>query len=327
MTRELYAPAIRQVAYREVKETPLAAGQIRVRAEYGAFKHGTELTLWRNSRGDPNWSPIELGNMLVGRVTEVGAGVTGFAVDDRACAYSSMCESVVWNAAEAWKLPEGMDWKAAVCLDPADFALAGVRDGHVRVGDDVAVFGLGAIGLFVVQLSKLGGARRIAAVDPIARRREIAKNFGADLVVDPTAGDPGGKIKKYFSSRGADVSIDISGNYSALHQAIRSVAFGGNVVAVAWPSECKGGLDLGAEAHGNRPTLIFARACSDPNRDHPRWSEGRIFETLKGWFENGTLKAGGVVDPVVPFEQAGEAWLRVDRDAASSVKLGVSFQG
>jgi len=345
MARELYAPAARQVAYREVEDPPVGEGQVRVRAEFGAFKHGTELTMFRDvspfrrrtfdgklglfvETEETTWAtfPIALGNMVVGRVVEAGPGVSGLAIGERVCRHSSMRDEAVWNADGLWKLPEGMSWKAAVCLDPADFALAAVRDGHVRVGDDAAVFGLGAIGLFIVQLAKRSGARRIAVVDPLPVRRQVASRLGADLFLDPTRYDAGREIKEFFDGRGADVALDTSGDYSALHQAIRCVAFGGNVVVVAWPKECKGGLDFGQEAHMNRPNLIFARACSEPNRDHPRWSEKRILETLKEWLADGTLHGDAVVQPVVPFDRAGEAWLAVDRDPSSSVKLGVAFQ-
>ena len=183
MPRELYAPAAGQVAYRDVEDPPLGEGQVRVKAEFGAFKHGTELTMFRDVspfRGrtmDPalgifvetegrTWAsfPMPLGNMIVGRVIEVAPGVGEVLLGDRVCRHSSLRGSAVWDAKGLWKLPEGMSWKAAVCLDPADFAMAAVRDGHVRVGDDVAVFGLGAIGLFIVQLVRLSGARRIVAV-------------------------------------------------------------------------------------------------------------------------------------------------------------------
>ena len=342
MAKELFAPEVGKVAYREVDDPPVGSGQVRVRSEFGAFKHGTELTMFRNSSAfcsrdiDPQlgifvdnaeaaWAPCPLGNMIVGRIVEIGPGVDGLDLGDRVCSYGSIREMHVWGAAGLWRLPETMNWKSATCLDPADFALAAVRDGHIRAGDDVALFGLGAIGLFIIQLARLSGARRVIGVDPIAARRKLATRFGADLVLDPQASDAGLENKRFCDSRGADVALDASGSYPALHHAIRGVAFGGNVVALAWPKECKGGLDFGQEAHFNRPNIIFARACSNPNRDHPRWDERRLLETLKFWLEKGALDGDPIVDPVVPFDKAGEAWLNVDRDPTFSVKLGVSF--
>jgi threonine dehydrogenase-like Zn-dependent dehydrogenase len=89
-----------------------------------------------------------------------------------------------------------MSWKSAVCLDPAEFAFAAVRDGHVRIGDAVAVSGMGAIGLMVVQLARLAGASQVIAIDPLPSRRAIAEQLGATATLDPRACDVGLTLKR-----------------------------------------------------------------------------------------------------------------------------------
>src|SRR4029077_17723542 len=84
--------------------------------------------------------------------------------------------------------PEGLSPQAAVCLDPVVMALA-LRDGGIKLGDRVAVFGLGAIGLITGQLAKIAGADWVVGVDPLANRRELAEQFGADVTLDPFAND------------------------------------------------------------------------------------------------------------------------------------------
>jgi threonine dehydrogenase-like Zn-dependent dehydrogenase len=95
------------------------------------------------------------------------------------------------------RLPAGLSAEAAVCLDPAVMALA-VRDADVRLGDAVAVFGLGAIGLFAVQLARLAGADQVLGVDPIAARRELGRRYGADHAIDPgeAPGDAGLAVRR-----------------------------------------------------------------------------------------------------------------------------------
>ena len=66
-----------------------------------------------------------------------------------------------------------------MCLDPLVMALA-MRDAGIKLGDRVAVFGLGAIGLMTVQLAKAAGADWVVAIDPLANRRALAREFGAD---------------------------------------------------------------------------------------------------------------------------------------------------
>ena len=62
-----------------------------------------------------------------------------------------------------------------------------MHDASLKLGDRVAIFGLGAFGLLTVQLARFQGAGWIAASDPIADRRAFAERLGADLVLDPTA--------------------------------------------------------------------------------------------------------------------------------------------
>ena len=222
-------------------------------------------------------------------------------------------------------MPEGMAWQAAVCLDPTTVALGGVRDGKVRLGDRVAVFGLGAIGLMAVQLARLAGASWVAASDPIAARREAALATGADLVIDPAAEDAGLAIRRATGNAGVDVAIETSGASRGLHHALRGLAFGGTVAMVAVYHEFQGGLNLGHEAHYNRPVLVFPRVESEPHYDHPRWDGRRQADAAWALLAAGRIECEPIVQPVAPFDRAIEAYREIDERPERSVKLGVAF--
>ena len=198
--------------------------------------------------------------------------------------------------------PHGLTGQAGVLLNRAVYALGGVRDGDVRVGEAVAVFGLGAIGQLALQLARHAGAHPVIGVDPIALRRDTATECGADLVLDPTACDAGREIRLATDRRGADVCIEYSGHHLALQQALRGVAYLGTVVAGAWPGAYPAGLDFGAEAHFNRPSIIFSRACSEPNPEHPNWNEDRLLEVAWRLLCDGTLRCEPIVQPIVSFD-------------------------
>jgi threonine dehydrogenase-like Zn-dependent dehydrogenase len=263
--------------------------------------------------------------MTVGVVTEVGPEAKELAVGDRVLTYGGFRETHVRDESACWKIPAELSWKSAVCLDPADFALGAVRDGNVRVGDAVAVFGLGAIGLMAVQIAKAGGASPVIACEPLPRRRELAKRLGADIILDPTACDAGLEIKKATGGRGADVVIEYSGAWQALQAALRGVAYGGTVVAGAFPPPHAAGLDLGAEAHINIPTIVFSRSCSEPNRDSPRWNEQRIFQACLHLLTTGAITGEAVVTPVVPFGQVLTEYPKIATHPDEYVKLGVEY--
>ena len=324
MPKELVAIAVQQPALQDYEEGPVPAGNIRIRVDFGAPKRGTELTGYHGFRGAS--FPMGLGNMCVGRVSEIGEGVEAFSIGDRVAGYGNLRETHTWQAERVLRMSDRMTWKEAVCYDPAHFALAGIRDGQVRLGDRVAVFGLGAIGQMTVQMAKMAGASFVAAVDPIAKRRAVVENIGIDLSLDPTAVDVGEELKKATGGLGIDVAIETSANYQALDGAIRGLAYGGSVAVVGWMKECKGGLDLGAVAHFDIPNLIFARACSDPNRDHPRWDFGRITDHCWQWLSEGRFDCEEIVAPVVPFDESPQAYEEMDLHPEKSVKLGVAFE-
>ncbi len=341
MPREIRAVAPDELEIVEYDAPEPGEGQVVVRSEFGAAKHGTEMAFFKGyggSRGrydgelglfveaeQEGWHPVSPGNMFVGPVLATGPGVSAFAEGDCVLGYGPFREVHVVGTGRLWKMPEGMSWKSAVCLDPADFAMAAVRDGEVRVGDAVAVFGMGAIGLMCVQIAALAGAYPVIAVEPLPNRREVAAACGADVVLDPGDCDAGKEIKLATDRRGVDVAIEYSGNVHALQAALRGVAYGGNVVAGAFPGPYPEGLDLGAEAHMNIPNIKFSRACSEPNRDYPRWNEDRIYDTCWRLLCEGRLSGEEIVTPVVEFEELPEAYLDIAKAPEKNVKLGARF--
>ena len=343
MPKRLVCTAQDVVAW-ESYELPakLEAGQIRVRNTHGAEKHGTKISFvhgYGNKRGQWDtakqmfvpggvaWSyPIPLGNMQVGIVEETGSGIRSYKPGDRILYFGAFAPTEVITENETWKLAPDTCWKAATCLDPATFGLCALRDGSVRIGDSVAVFSLGAIGLMTVQLAKLAGCYPIIAIDPLANRRDAALKSGADLVIDPVNSDTGQLLREATDWRGVDAVIEYSGAMEALQAALRGVAFGGNVILGAFPGPMKAGLDLGAESHMNRPNILFSRTESDPNREHPRWDNVRVRSTVHGMILKGLINAEHIVTPVVKFNDALAAeYDQLIASPSTSIKFGVEY--
>jgi len=344
MPRKLICTGPGTLQWQEYVDGPVPAGHIRTRSLYSAAKHGTEMASFKgyaNPRGaidrdlhiylpadQAKRYPAMVGNMVVGQVVEVGAGVTNFKTGELALSYGSFADTHTLKASEfCWKVPAGMDWRAAVCLDPAFFAFAAVRDGHVRVGDVVVLFGLGAIALAGIQIAALAGAGRIYAVDPLAIRRRVAEKLGAHVVLDPTVSDVGLVVRKDTAGRGADVCIEYSGSRAAMQAALRAVALGGNVVAGAYPPPYDAGLDFGAECHHNTPNILFSRGCTEPNRDHPRWDMRRMYGVCWELLVAGRLTGRHIVHPVVAFDDLMAEYPKIAAAPETNIKLGVEHAG
>jgi threonine dehydrogenase-like Zn-dependent dehydrogenase len=320
-------------------------GEVLVELEYGAIKHGTEFSMaqgypsqrgkWNeelrihektpaHDRGEKKENSFFAGNMVSGRVSSLGRDVTDLAVGEHVFGFSHFCEYAVIPRNRLWRLSQN-DWRSALCLDPARFSLGAVRDSGVRLGDRVAVFGMGAIGLICVRMALLSGATQIIALDPLEGRRAAAMKMGATEVLDPGAEDVGRELKLLTRNRGADGVIEMSGSRQALQEALRGVAFGGRIVCGAFPPPWGAGLDLGAEAHMNCPEIIFSRATSDPNRDHPRWSAGRIEAECLHLIGQGLIPGHHLIDRLVPYAELKEEYRMCMEEPARAIKLGVIF--
>ncbi|EFR86384.1 alcohol dehydrogenase, zinc-dependent, partial [Listeria marthii FSL S4-120] len=238
-------------------------------------------------------------------------------------------ETVIAKAVDNYKLrklPKGANWKNAVCYDPAQFAMSGVRDAHVRAGDYVVVVGLGAIGQIAIQLAKKAGASVVIGVDPLSHRREIAEKHGADATFDPITTDVGLEVKRLTGKLGADSIIETSGNAAALQAALRGIAYGGTISYVAFAKPFPEGFNLGREAHFNNAKIVFSRAASEPNPDYPRWDRKRIEETCWELLMNGYLDCSDIIDPVVPFADSAESYMKyVDQQPDLSIKMGITL--
>ena len=344
MLKELIAIAPRRPMLREYQESPLQPNQIRIRSLLSCPKHGTELGLYRGisassikhydpklklflSGADEGYAgfPLHLGDMTVGQVTEVGAKVRKFHIGDKVFGYLPIRETHAISEEHIHCVPEGMNHHAVVYLDSAQYALGAVRDANIRLGERVALFGLGAIGFMCLEMVKLSGAELVIAIEPLEYRQKLALKHGADLVIDPTHGDVALGIKEATGNNGVDVAIEASGAYLALHEAIRCVHFGGLVVPLAaYTAEAKG-LRLGEEWHMNRITMRSSRATSDPNREHPMWSGQRIRETVFRLLKEGKLSVEGLIHPIVPFEESAKAYQLIDESPGECVKLGIVY--
>jgi threonine dehydrogenase-like Zn-dependent dehydrogenase len=271
--------------------------------------------------------PRSLGNATVGVVGELGPAVEGLAVGSRVYGYLPIRETHTVKAEALRLAPEGVSDEMLACLDPAMVAFTAIRESRVLLGETVAVFGMGAIGLMTVALAKLAGAALVIAVEPLPLRAELARRQGADIVLDPVSDpDAGLQIRAATDMEGVDVGLETSGSHVALHHAIRGTRYAGTIVPVAWYHGGAQELRLGEEWHFNRHTMVSgARLESVPYRDHPRWDPERVERTVLQLFAQGRLTVAGMLQPRVPITQAAEAYRLIDEHPEQCVKLAVEY--
>jgi alcohol dehydrogenase len=137
------------------------------------------------------------------------------------------------------------DEQVLMCPDIMSTGFAGAEKGKVRVGDVVAVFALGPIGLCAVAGARLMGATTIIGIDTVPTRLAAALKLGADQVIDFASADPVAEIMRRTEGRGVDVAIEALGTQDTFQSALRVLRPGGTLSSLGVYS---GDLTIPADA-------------------------------------------------------------------------------
>lgn len=207
-------------------------------------------------------------------------GTTRFSLDGSPVYQMSACgtfaESVVVPASGAVRIDADVPLEAAALLGCGVLTGVGaaLNTARIRKGDTVVVYGVGGVGLSVVQGARLAGAGRIVAVDVVEPKLELARVFGATEAVNGADGESAAQVKELTAGRGADVVFEAIGRPETIGQAVDATRRGGQTVLV--------GLPRYDAAVGMEPFRLVAQArsvqgcwygSSDIRRDIPRLVE------------------------------------------------------
>lgn len=230
-----------QLSVSEVERPSVGDGEVLLKIDANTVC-GTDLRIANGSKSKGIILPRILGHEIAGTVVSIGAGVTEVAVGDKvgmtpsvACNNCDACLRGTFNLCRTARvLGHQIDGGLAEYLlvpaiavqcgnlvvadpgiDPGELALAEplscVLHGQdiigISLGDVVLVVGGGAIGQLHAQVAKASGARTVIVSEPVASRRAVALDLGADRVVDPTTEDLAAIVAEETDGRGADVVI------------------------------------------------------------------------------------------------------------------------
>lgn len=277
--------------------------------------------------------PLPLGYCSVGTVVEVGPHVTGFAVGDRVASNGNHAEYALVPATLCAKVPASVSDDEASFTVLAAIALQGIRLAAPTLGETVAVFGLGLIGLLAVQLLRANGCH-VIGLDFAADRLALARTLGAHTIDLRSATDPLDAALHMTDHRGIDAAVITASTASSepVHQAARMCRKRGRIVLVGVT-----GLEL-SRADFYEKELSFQVSCSyGPGRydpayeqrgvDYPlgfvRWTEQRNFEAVLGLLAERQLRIEPLVSHRFPFAAAADAYSLITSESPS---LGVILE-
>lgn len=158
-------------------------------------------------------------------------------------------------------VPDGLtDEQVLMCPDIMSTGFSGAESGDIRIGDIVAVFAQGPIGLCATAGARLKGATTIIAVDTVAERLAVARKLGADFTVDFKKVNPVDEIMRITDGRGVDVAIEALGTQATFEAALRVLRPGGTLSSLGvYSTDLK--IPLGAFAAGLGDHKIITTLC------------------------------------------------------------------
>lgn len=338
----------RTINIEQYEDRSLEAREVRLKTLYSGISAGTELTAYRGSnpylhkRWDPEQKlfkssegasqtyPVKgWGYEEVGEVIEVGVEVTGLHIGD--IIYGTWGHRTHHVVDEKYArqriLSQELDPILGIFSQIGAISLNGVHDARIRIGETVAVFGLGVPGQIVAQLAKKSGAY-VIGVDLIDKRLSLATELGSvDVAIDASNASVGEEIKELTGGRGVDVSLEASGSTAALHEAIRATAYSAKVIALGFYQGEAHGLLLGEEFHHNRVNIVCSQISGvDPELTY-RWNQLRMVQTTMRLQAEGVLNLKPLISHIYPFHKAYEAFRMLDEKPTETLQVVLSLTG
>jgi 2-desacetyl-2-hydroxyethyl bacteriochlorophyllide A dehydrogenase len=325
----LWFTAPRTAEFRPESAPSPGAGEVRVRAVASALSQGTEMLVYRGevpadlpldlpTLAGSFGLPIKYGYATLGRVLDTGASVEDLVPGDLVFVHHPHQDVFVVPATMPVRLSDELDPLLGLFVANLETAVNIVHDTPLRLGETALIFGQGVVGLLVAQLLRLAGAGRVLVVDPLKKRRDLARAVGVDETFE-SGEDLPERVLETTSGRGADVAVEVSGSGAALQAAIEAVAVEGTVVAASWYGAKPVALSLGGHFHRGRVRLRSSQVGRMSPDLGSRWDLARRMETVLGLLPRLHLKE--LISHRFPFEDAPEAYRLVDERPGEVVQV------
>ncbi len=207
----------------------------------------------------PSKPPVVLGHEFCGEIVDISKNVNSFRLGDKVavnpnlhCGYCEYCKIGKINLCEnlvalgvtqnggfaeysivpisqAYLLPNDINYEEAAFAEPLSCCIHGLDQADIDLNDRVAIVGAGPIGLLMLQLVKLKGAKEIIVIEPVPEKRRIAQQLGSSIVIDPK--DEHFQMNYIeLCNGGADIVIECAGNIQAVEIAFKVARKGGRII-------------------------------------------------------------------------------------------------
>lgn len=252
------------IRYEEVEDPQIGEDEVLIKVRASGIC-GSDIP---RVLGDAaHFYPIILGHEFSGEVVEIGKRVEGLEVGDKAVGapllpcfecndcqrgwysqcknYSfigsrrqgSFAEYIAVPAKNVVKFDKSISFEQAVFFEPSTVAFHGLRCAEFKGGEDVAILGAGTIGIFTLQWARIMGANRIFVFDIKEERLELAKEFGADVLINTSHKDYIDKVNELTQHRGFGYVFETAGSVETIKMSFEFVSNKGQVCLIGTPTK------------------------------------------------------------------------------------------
>ncbi len=317
----------------------LEYGQVRVRIHVSGIC-GSQLGEIDAVKGPDKFLPHLLGHEGGGVVEETGPGVRSVRKGDRVVLHwrkgngiesptpkyrwgdrtvnagwvTTFNEQAVVSENRVTPIPPEVDFEIAALLGCAVTTGLGVvtNDARLRIGESIAVFGVGGVGLTVVQGAALVNAWPVIAVDLHDEKLEMARRFGATHVINAAAGDTGAAIRRIVGEGGVDVAVDTTGAVRVIETAYEITSPRGRTILVGVPRAGEKISIYSLPLHFDKVLTGSHGGDSDPARDIPRYVNLHL---------QGRLNLADMITHRYPLDRINEAVEELRRGTAGRILI------
>ncbi|ELY99022.1 alcohol dehydrogenase zinc-binding domain-containing protein [Natrialba chahannaoensis JCM 10990] len=314
-----------------------------VRTRVSAVSAGTEGLIYRGEapaslpadseletfEGDLSF-PLSYGYAAVGEVDAVGSDVDDDWLGRQVFAYNAHESHFLANPDDLLQVPDEVSPREAALFANLETAVTLLLDGEPLLGERVAVFGQGVVGLLTTALLAQTPTEALVTFDPDGDRRRHSTAVGADRALDPTAcaveeafadGAANG-----FGARGsrADLTYELSGNPDALDDALAVTGFDGRLLVGSWYGTKPTTVDLGGRFHRDRIDIRSTQVSTIDPRLSGRWSRERRHELTWSWLCRLDLEQ--LFTHEFPLEDAATAYELLEERADGVVQVLFTYE-
>ena len=299
---------------------PLEPTEVRIRTQVSLISPGTERAFFLGLPNTTQIYPQFTGYNNIGEIVDVGGQVSGLEPGMRVASPTHHASLVQALGSDTYPVPGGVEDQIASFFNLTSIALQGVRKARIEIGECVAVFGAGLVGLLAAQLAQLNGALPITIIDPEAKRLAFAQEVGVSALASPNG---------LTGDAAPSVVIEATGHPNAVNTALALAATGGRVVLLGSTRGVTPEVNFYRDVHRKGLTVIGAHDIARPQYESHAgyWTQSDDRKVALRLLAAGRLQVEPLITHQLPWDDAVSAYETLRSWDANALGIILDWRG